>query len=55
MEKQPEPIKDKKERKRGRKEEKKEGMEGRKEEIKKGRKTRKNRSCKEYHRLIDHN
>ena len=41
MEKQPEPIKDKKERKRGRKEEKKEGMEGRKEEIKKGRKKRK--------------
>lgn len=41
MEKQPEPIKDKKERKRGRKEEKKEGMEGRKEEIKEGRKKRK--------------
>ena len=41
MEKQPEPIKYKKERKRGRKEEKKEGMEGRKEEIKKGRKKRK--------------
>ena len=41
MEKQTEPIKDKKERKRGRKEEKKEGMEGRKEEIKKGRKKRK--------------